>query len=172
MFNKLKQRFADMGTIKTLCERAEAAAHEQHQGRPGAEHFVLAALDLSDGSAKRVFSKLGISGADFRRALRDVHHKALNAAGVGAEQIVLSEQNVPPLPHPAGIYDAAPSGQAVLQGLAALRQRGVRGPLLSVHVLEVVSAMQHGTTNSAFQLLGHNQPSVMAAIQSEMVLAA
>jgi flavin reductase (DIM6/NTAB) family NADH-FMN oxidoreductase RutF len=32
--------------------------------------------------------------------------------------------------------------------------------------------MQHGMTARAFQLLGHDLPSVMAAIQSEMKLAA
>jgi ATP-dependent Clp protease ATP-binding subunit ClpA len=172
MFDKLKQRFTDMGTIKALCEAAEAAANRDHQKQPGAEHFVLAALALPDGSAERVFSRLEIDGEDFRRALRDVHHLALGAAGVGPEEIERSEQDVPPLPQPNGVYAAAPSGQAVLQGLAALRKRGSVGPLLGVHVLEVVSAMQHGTTNKAFELLGHHQPSVMAAIQAETSLAA
>lgn len=172
MFDKLRQRFGDMGTIKALCEAAEAAANRDHQAQPGAEHFVLAALGLPDGSATRVFSRLGIDAEDFRRALQDVHHGALSAAGVAAAQIMHSEAEVPPLPRPAGPYAAAPSGGAVLQGLAALRKRGVVGPLLGVHVLEVVVAMQHGTTSRAFELLGHYQPSVMAAIQAETTLAA
>lgn len=171
MFNKLKQRFTDMGTIKALCEAAEAAANGDHQKQPGAEHFVLAALALPDGSAARVFRRLRVDGEDFRGALRDVHHQALEVAGVRPEEIDRSEQDVPPLPRPGGVYAAAPSGQAVLQELAALRQRGIVGPLLGVHVLEVVSAMQHGTTNKAFALLGHHQPSVMAAIQAETTLA-
>ncbi|MGB3336788.1 MAG: Clp protease N-terminal domain-containing protein [Devosia sp.] len=172
MLKKLTQTFKDMGMIKTLCEAAERIANAEHQAAPGAEHFVLAALELPDSSAARVFAKLGISADSFREALREVHRAALKAAGVGADEIVGSERDVPPLPSPQGIYNAAPSGEAVLRGLAALRKRGVSGPLAGAHVLDVVSAMQHGTTARAFQLLGRDQASVMAAIQSEMVLAA
>ena len=172
MLKKLTQTFKDMGTIKTLCEAAERIANAAHQAAPGAEHFVLAALELPDGSAARVFGKLGISAGAFREALREVPRAALKAAGVSAEQIASSEQDVPPLPRPDEIYNAAPSGEAVLKGLAALRKRGVSGPLLGVHVLEVVSAMQHGTTARALALLGRDAPTVMAAIRSEMKLAA
>jgi hypothetical protein len=172
MFNKLTQTFHDMGTIKTLCEAAERIANQAHQKVPGAEHFVLAALELPDGSALRVFGKLGITADRFREALQEAHRSALQVAGVGAEQIARSEQDVPPLPEPGALYNAAPSGQAVLKGLAALRKRGVTGPLVGVNVLEVVSAMQHGTTARAFGLLGRDAPTVMAAIRSETVMAA
>lgn len=172
MLKKLTQTFKDMGTIKMLCETAERIANGEHQKAPGAEHFVLAALELPDGSAQRVFAKLGLSANDFHQALRDVHRAALMAAGVNEAHILDSEQSVPPLPQPGDIYRAAPSGDAVLQGLAALRKHGVTGPLAGVHVLEVVAAMQHGPTVRAFSLLGRDPTSVMAAIQSEMVLAA
>ena len=172
MFKKLNQTFKDMGTIKALCEAAEREANAQHQTAPGAEHFVLAAVDLPDGSAARVFAKLGVTASTFREALRVLHREALKAAGVNTEEVARSERDVPPLPRPQELYNAAPSGEAVLKGLAALRKRGVSGPLIGAHVLEVVSAMQHGTTAKAFQLLGRDQASVMAAIQSEMVLAA
>lgn len=172
MLKKLTQTLKDMGTIKTLCEAAERIANAEHQKAPGAEHFVLAALELPDGSAARVFAKLGISADGFAEALRETHRAALRTAGVGAEEIAGSEQGVPPLPRPQELYNAAPSGAAVLKGLAALRKRGVVGPLLGVHVLEVVATMQHGTTARAFKLLGRDAASVTAAIESEMVLAA
>lgn len=172
MLKKLTQTVKDMGTIKVLCEAAERIANAEYQTAPGAEHFVLAALELPDGSAARVFSTLGITADMFREALREVHRAALKAAGVGTEEIVRSEWDVPPLPRPNELYNAAPSGEAVLKGLAALRKRGVTGPLLGVHVLEVVAMMQHGTSTRAFALLGRDAPTVMAAVQSEMTMAA
>lgn len=172
MFDRLKQNFQDMGTIKTLCEAAERIANAEQQKAPGAEHFVLAALELPDGSAVRVFAKLGVSAGSFQEALREVHRAALAAAGVSEAQIRESEQSVPPLPQAGDIYRAAPSGQAVLKGLAALRKRGVAGPLIGVYVLEVAAAMQHSTTLRAFRMLGRDPATVMAAIQSEMVIAA
>lgn len=172
MFDRLKQNFADMGTIKTLCEAAERIANAEHQKAPGAEHFVLAALELPDGSAARVFAKLGLSAETFHEALRALHRAALSAAGVSKEQVLGSERSVPPLPRPEDIYRATPSGDAVLKRLAALRKRGVSGPLIGVHVLEVVSTMQHGLTARAFGLLGRDPATVMAAVESEMVMAA
>lgn len=172
MFKRLTQNLRDMGTIKTLCEAAERIARANHQERPGAEHFVLAALELPDGSAGRIFGRLGLDGADFARALQETHEAALSVAGVGADQIEGSERDVPPLAEPKGLYAAAPSGAAVLQGLAALRKHGVSGPLSGAHVLEVVSTMQHGTTARAFRLLGRDPASVAAAVRAEVALAA
>ncbi len=172
MLKRLTQGLKDMGTIKTLCEAAERVANEEQQKAPGAEHFVLAALELPDGSAGRVFAKLGVSATAFREAVREQHRAALRMAGVAEADIAASERDVPPLPRPDEIYNAAPSGEAVIKGLAALRKRGITGPLAGVHVLEVVWAMQHGSTVRALRLLGRDQATVMAAIESEMVLAA
>jgi hypothetical protein len=172
MFGRLKQNFKDMGTIKTLCEAAERIANAAQQKVPGAEHFVLAALELPDGSAMRVFRKLGISREAFAEALREQHRADLRRAGLSEAVIAGSERDVPPLPRPTALYNAAPSGEALLKGLAALRKRGVSGPLSGVHVLEVVLAMQQGPTIRAFGQLGRDPASVMAATESEMVLAA
>ena len=172
MFGRLMQTFKDMGTIKTLCEAAERIANGEQQETPGAEHFVLAALELPDGSAARVFQKLGITGDAFTEALREQHRSVLRRAGVNDAVIASSEREVPPLPRPNGLYNAAPSGQAVLKGLAALRKRGVSGTLMGVHILEVVLAMQHDATARAFSLLGRDPATVLAAIESETVLAA
>ncbi|MCS6757916.1 MAG: hypothetical protein MO852_01485 [Candidatus Devosia euplotis] len=60
----------------------------------------------------------------------------------------------------------------MLKGLAALRKRGVTGPLFGVHALEAVETMQHGTSTRAFALLGCDAPTVMVAIRSEMTMAA
>lgn len=171
MLKKLTQTLRDMRSIKTLCEAAERIAAAEHHRAPGAEHFVLAALELPDGSAARVFAKLGISAEAFTEALRDEHRTALRAAGMGDEKIAGSERDVPPLPQPRGPYTAAPSGEAVLQGLAALRKCGVTGPLLGVHVLEVVSTMQHGTTLQALASLHRSPAALMAAIAAETTMA-
>ena len=172
MLKKLAQTMKDMGTIKTLCEAAERIANEEQRREPAAEHFVLAALELPDGSAQRVFAHLGLTGAQFRDALREEHRAALRAAGVGEADIARSETDVPPLPRSGELYSATASGEAVLKGLAALRKRGITGPLVGVHVLEVVLAMQHGPTLRAFGSLGRNGASVGAAIRQEMTLAA
>lgn len=172
MFKKLTQNLKDMGTIKQLSEAAERIANEEHQAAPGAEHFALAALQLPDGSAARILQKLGVSPDALRQAIREQERQSLRAIGVAEEQIATSETDVPPVPEPRGPYTAQPSGQAMMQGLAALRQRGVAGPLIGAHVFQVVWTMRHGPLVRAFRLLGRDEATVMAAVQSEMVLAA
>ncbi|GJJ01949.1 hypothetical protein RugamoR64_24870 [Duganella rhizosphaerae] len=58
MFAKLKQRWQDMRTIADLSKDAERRALQAGQQHPGAEHYALAALDLADGSARRVFQRV------------------------------------------------------------------------------------------------------------------
>tara|TARA_R110000850_G_scaffold29276_1_gene80894 strand:- start:2115 stop:2342 length:228 start_codon:yes stop_codon:yes gene_type:complete len=50
MFQALKTKFKNVTTLKFLCERAEIHALQDQQREPGAEHFLLAALDLPDGT--------------------------------------------------------------------------------------------------------------------------
>ena len=53
MFETIKQRFRDMSTIKSLCLAAEQHANTDGQKEPGAEYFVLAALESPDGTAHK-----------------------------------------------------------------------------------------------------------------------
>lgn len=59
MFGRIRSKLNDMNTIKLLCEGAEAHALQDQQREPGAEHFLLAALDLPDGTARLAFEKAG-----------------------------------------------------------------------------------------------------------------
>jgi hypothetical protein len=172
MLNGLKQKFADMGTIKLLSEAAETIGLSDGQPRPGAEHFVLAALKLPDGSAHRVFDQLGLTGALFADALKAEQHAALRRAGVDVAAIAASEHAVPPLHASGGWYAAAPSGAFVMQGLATLRKKGFSGPLQGVHVLAVVAEMQGGNAIQAFAALGRDRATLMAAVEREMAQAA
>ncbi|MGZ8476106.1 MAG: Clp protease N-terminal domain-containing protein, partial [Candidatus Limnocylindria bacterium] len=47
-----------MRTIKKLLTDAEVEARAMGEAEPGAEHLLLAALDLPDGSARRAFERL------------------------------------------------------------------------------------------------------------------
>jgi Clp amino terminal domain, pathogenicity island component len=58
MFARIKARLSSMSTLKSLCLRAEQHALRDQQRQPGAEHFLLAALDLPDGTARQAFESL------------------------------------------------------------------------------------------------------------------
>ena len=67
MFAKLKQRWKDTRTIMALSLDAEKRALQEGHKHPGAEHYTLAALDLEDGSARRVFARIGVNPGSLSR---------------------------------------------------------------------------------------------------------
>ena len=85
MFNRIKQRLNAMGAIEALCERAEQHALQDQQREPGAEHFLLSALDLPDGTARRTFERVGADPSGLAQAIARQYTDALCAVGLDPE---------------------------------------------------------------------------------------
>jgi ClpA/ClpB-like protein len=51
---------------------------------PGAEHLLLAALELPDGTARRAFERVGADPNALRQAIEEQHAEALCAVGIDA----------------------------------------------------------------------------------------
>src|SRR5688500_19305520 len=75
----------DMRTIKRLLTDAERVARDMGEEEPGAEHLLLAAIDLPDGSAARALGSMGIDAARIRAALLEEQADALVSVGVPRE---------------------------------------------------------------------------------------
>ncbi len=172
MLKKMMQAARDAGTLKLLCEKAEAIARAEGRPEPEAEHFVLSALELPDGAAGRILSRLGINGQGFKAALVEQERDALRQVGVSGALIGQALGKGAALPLPSGPYEAAPSGKVVVQELARLRKRGVTGPLDGSHVLKVVAEMGHGRAVRALRLMGAEPAAVIAAADAEIAKAA
>ena len=160
MFNGLKARFNDMATLRTLCDGAERLALLDQQTRPGAEHFLLAALDLKDGTARLAFEKAGADPAALRPAIDRQYDDALQSIGI---RLTGTGAKRPPLPGNTGLYDAAPSGQALMQDLAASRRD--HRPLLGAHVVAIAAGMEHGVVARALRIMGISPDSLKSAAE-------
>lgn len=147
MFKRIRAKLDDMSTIKRLCERAEAHALQDQQREPGAEHFLLAALDLPDGTARLAFERAGAEPDALKGAIERQYGDALQSIGLMA--------NAPddtPLSANPGAYQAAPSGQAIMQELAQTRRD--HAPLLGAHVVSIVAGLPQGVAPRALRALG------------------
>ncbi|WP_176556390.1 Clp protease N-terminal domain-containing protein [Rubellimicrobium rubrum] len=151
MFNGLKARLNDMATLRSLCEQAERQALLDQQTKPGAEQFLLAALDPKDGTARLAFEKAGADPAALRPAIARQYEDALHSIGIRLTGGTRPGTERRPLPAPAGIYDPAPSGQALMQELAASRKD--HRPLLGAHVVAITAGMEHGVVARALRLM-------------------
>lgn len=160
MFNSISAKLRDMRTIRQLCEAAEAHALSDQQRHPGAEHFLLAALDLSDGSAQLAFERVGADPAALSRAIEQQYTMSLRSIGMSVES---AEMEVLPMKAEVGAYHSAASGQEVMQGLASLRRQ--HAPLLGAHVVAIVAAMPSGVAARALRSMNVDPSALRAAAE-------
>ena len=165
MFAKLKQRWKDTRTIMALSLDAERRALQAGQRHPGAEHYTLAALDLEDGSARRVFERIGADPEAYRTALAERHAAALSALGVDSGPLQNGEP--PALAEAATLFDAQPSGQALMQSLPEL-QRRLPAPLCGAHVLLAAAAMTHSAAGRALKAVNIEPQALSRAAEDEL----
>ena len=116
----IKTRFTDMRTIRTLLEGAEAEAGRAGESTPGAEHLLLAALELPDGTARRAFERVGADPSALRQAIEEQHADALRAVGIDAD----AEPAVPVAPSTNGVYRSSGSAQSAFQAAGKLAREG------------------------------------------------
>jgi len=170
MFRKLQQRFRDMKTIRQLCEQAEHHARNSGQQEAGAEHFILAALDLPDGTASAAFARLGVDGKLFKQAIAQQAKDALPAVGVqiGSSTMVSTQ----PLDAAATglLYQAQASGQSLMQALAA-QDKPANIALQGAHVLQAACTAQYGVTIRALRAMGLEPARLAAAAEAEIQAA-
>ncbi|OEZ64037.1 Clp protease N-terminal domain-containing protein [Duganella sp. HH105] len=163
MFAKLKQRWQDMRTIADLSKDAERRALQAGQQHPGAEHYALAALDLADGSARRVFQRIGADPEAYRAALANRHVEALSAMGLD-----VAGAGEPPAPAaPGKLFDAQPSGQVLMQTLPEV-QRRLPAPLCGAHILLAVAGMRLSAAGRAFGAINVDPQALGRAAEEEL----
>jgi len=168
MFKRLRLRLRDMRTIGKLITGAEEQAHMMGEEKPGEEHYLLSALNLSDGTAKRVFERIGADPEKFKLAINEQYRDALSSIGINDVKVM--EKIPDPVFSSNKIHNSKPSGQAVMKGLYALKQHDKDRPLLGVHVINVIANTEHGVVARAFKAMGIEKDIILSAIKKELEL--
>jgi ATP-dependent Clp protease ATP-binding subunit ClpA len=160
----MRRRLADMRTMKELFTLAEAEAQRAGESEPGAEHLLLAAVDLPDGSARRAFDRVGIDPEALRDAIAGQHDDALRSVGVEATGEGIA---VPPAAPPRGPYHSKGSAQTLFQRVTEL-VRSERSPLYGAWFVLAATESEHGTTARALRRLGIEPDDLAAAARAEL----
>ena len=152
---KLPNAVRNVRTLSTLLNAAEAEALAAGEESPGAEHLLLASLELDDGTARRAFEAIGADPDDLREAIAAQHVEALRAIGIDppADTVLAPPAGDPP-PAPRRAYRATPSGQAAFHRAVELQKRTRGSRLLGAHVVAAVAEMEHGTAPRALRAMG------------------
>ena len=160
---RLKNPFRDMRTIRMLLEGAEAEANRAGESMPAAEHLLLAALKLPDGTARRAFERVGADPGALRQAIEDQHTEALRAIGIDADTAELAG---PTAPLANGVYRSSGSAQSAFQAAGTLARK-TRSQLVGAHVVLAIADMEHGTAVRALRARGIDIDALAAAAREE-----
>ena len=167
MLNRLRQRIRDARTIKVLCEKAEQHANANGQREPGSEHFLMAALELSDGTARNAFRRLNADPDQFEAAVAQQYSSALQDVGIELARGNSLASEATPVPANTGIYKAKPSVEALMQTLWELKKAD-SAPLLGAHVVLAATSAQFGVTTRTLQSMGVDPAGLAAAAKAEI----
>lgn len=167
MLSKLRQKFRDIKTIKSLFEKAEQHANASGQREPGSEHFVMAAFGLPDGTAQNAFRRLNADPNQFATAVAQQYISALHDIGISLSQGNSLVSDTAPVPANNGVFKAKPSVKALIAALWELKKAD-SAPLLGAHVVLAAISAQFGVTPRTLQSMGVDPASLAAAAKVEI----
>lgn len=162
MFKRLTRAFNDMRTIKALCLGAERHANAEGQQEAGLEHFVLAAIDLPDGTARKAFESVNADAGGFRSAIALQYQQALDSVGIRSDAGAPAS-----VPAGSGAYRSRPQAGPMLEQLAKRERRDVSEPLLGAHVIAAIAATEHGVAARAFKAMGIDRHALASAAKRQ-----
>jgi ATP-dependent Clp protease ATP-binding subunit ClpA len=164
---KLKNPVRDVRTIKRLLSGAEAEARQAGESLPGAEHLLLSALALPDGSAKRAFERLGADPDQLRPAIAAAHAEALRAIGIEPpDDDALDAAAGEDTRAPTGVFRSNAPAQSAFQAAAQLA-RAERSQRVGAHIVAAVAEMEHGTAARALTAMRIDRAALAAAAREE-----
>ncbi|HOF64145.1 MAG TPA: Clp protease N-terminal domain-containing protein [Dermatophilaceae bacterium] len=164
MLSSLRRARADVALMGTVLPAAEHLAQADGIPEPGAEHLLLAALDLPDGYARRAFSAVGCDVTTLPRVLRQGHDEALRAIGLRADDEAIGAA-MPPPGDASGPLRAQGSLQvAFARAVSLAKADGL--PVSSGHLLLAVIEPDHGTVVRALTRLGIDRASLTRETRS------
>ena len=157
-----------MATISKLCQAAETYAQKRGEGIPAEEHFLLSALDLPDGTARRVFERVGASPDQLEKAIDQQHNQALSYIGIDISKVSIDDTKVDSIVSPSVPFQSKPSAQSLMKGLVEMRRSDKDIPLLGLHIIEVLSSKELGVVARTMKLMGVSQSSLKVAVAKEL----
>lgn len=164
---RLANAARDVRTMKLLLTRAEQEAGSDGAEMPGAEHLVLAALALPDGTARGAFERAGLDPDDFRAAIARQHVDALRELGIDPGDAPASAP-ARGRRKPTGPMRSTANAQKLFQEALALARAERHAPLTGAHIVLALTGLEHGTAARALTTMGADRAVLARAARDEL----
>ena len=162
-FKRFTQRVQDMRTLNKLCLAAEDEAAKMNELPPGAEHYVLAAVKMPDGTAREAFRQLGANPDEFRQAIENQYNDALRDVGIEPPPLETEQTEAEARAPKPALYKAKPDVSTLFKNMKAHTDAHPDAPLCGAIVLLGVARFEHGVTTRALKAMGISQEKLTAA---------
>jgi len=164
---RTRSALTDITTINALLTGAENLARESGQSQPGAEHLLISALALPDGTASGAFERAGADPDELRAAISSA--RAVELCGVGkVTQSAAGGAHALSAPPPAGLLPKNPSAQQTFQVAVRLSKATKPSQLLGAHVVLAVCQQEHGSAIRALHSMGIEPAKLRTAAEEEL----
>jgi hypothetical protein len=163
-----RNRVYDLRFMRAMFATAEAEALAAGEREPGAEHLVVACLGFQEGSARRVFERLGADPESFKTAVTDQHAAATRASGLDNDAAETDGWQSDAPPRPRRVMRMAPSAREVFPEVVRIAKQE-KSPLSGAYVLMVAARFERGITARALAAMGLDPGVVVAAARDEII---
>jgi len=143
ILRRFLDRKKDMESLAAVLARSLAIASREGSEHAGAQHLLLAALEMEEGSANRAFGRLGATRQGFVEAIAAQHAAAL--PGLPEPN---SDSTTPTNPKPDATYDAAVKATHDFHNA---KENG--GRFSGAYLTAGVASIQHGVAARALQAM-------------------
>lgn len=166
---RLPNPIREIRTVSRLLSGAEAEADKAGETMPGAEHLLLSALALPDGSARRAFARLGADPDELRSAIASQYDDALRAIGIEpVSDDALDAAAGAGVTSAKGVFRSTASAQTVFRAAVDLAKKDKPSRLVGAHVVAAVARMEHGTAARALRAMRVDRHELAVAAQQEL----
>lgn len=170
LVQKIKRRLGDMRTLKDTGLRAELIASEMGEALVGAEHWLLAALELPDGTANLSFSNAGADASLLRAAIAQQYQDALNDIGIDTAQLALSSAGDNTPEKPIVTFSAQESCKALFAIMADQDRFATESPrFMGATVVHAAAGLERGTVPRSLRAMGIDRQALQKAAEHIIV---
>ncbi len=168
MIKRIKLRIRDMKTITALCNAAEKCAHDSGEESPGEEHWLVASIGLSDGTARRAFERIGADPDELLAAISRQHNEALGNIGFDVTKGGIDDIKPEIKSSKWKPSDPKPSVLPMLKQLNKRAKQNKNMPLLGAHIVGVIAKKEQGIAARALRVMGIDQQALVASTEKEV----
>ncbi len=161
-------KIADVRFMAELFPVADAHAARLGDGPAGAEHLLLAALDLPDGTGRAAFRAAGLDPDGFETALVSQHREALAALGEpGLDTLDAQLDDAVAATGAPMSGKSSPSGREMFR-VVVDRLRAEHSQLTGAWFVLVASEQTAGTVARALDAMGADRTKLADAARAEI----